>query len=436
MPPIVEAYRSVEDLIQLRQWFYEPKTPEQRHRAVLRVNALASRATKLPHGVTMTSLLTSLQLKDKDLDSLESESTMQLAYTAALIRFVNGLLDPFQKSVHAAPLYRLAHQINLPGFFVELRHWGTHEQMALLNLLRDSCLQALNWLKLHYWDLLDLPDVPATNENEDEEEGITKFVKTNLVSYKRIRKSNLSMIYKFGDGSETGVKYWKAIKNLKLVSPLLLIRTMISSDFLIYNSPEKLSQGKGVKFNPLLIKLYRPLLDELGIEFKYQLLNLIFDMAEGSVSAIEWNQLLEWTAYLTSDITEYPDQDIKGIILDDVVGEAKGQDIKRIFIEQLVLPEVRSDPKYLKWLNSLKGFFKGSKLKLLVVNEITNENSKTLAQFSLPPSLDDIITSASEIDDLEKVEDVGAQPRKKQKLRPMFLFEPIPDWKPTPMGII
>lgn len=429
--PTVEAYRSVEDLIQLRQWFYEPETPEQRHRAVLRVNALCSRATKLPHGVTITSLLMSLQLKDKGLDTLESESAMQLGYTAALIRFVNGLLDPFQKSVHAAPLYRLAHQIKLPGFFVELRHWGTHEHMALLELLRDACTQALDWLKVHYWDVLDSPGVQRMENTtiEDQIDEAVKLTKTSLASYKRIRKSNLSMIYKYGDGSETGTKYWKAVKNLKLVDTQLLVRIMVFDDFLIYNSEQKTLQGKGTKFNPLLIKLYRPLLDELGITFKFDLLMAILE-AQDSVRPIEWNQLLEWTAFLASDITEYPDQEVWNMIQNDV-GESKAQDAKKVFLQEMVLSELKSDAKYVKWLNSLKSWLKGSKLKLLVVAEIANENTKTVSQFALPPSIDDIIAAPT----VETTTGEGnTRARKRQKTKHQFLLEPIPDWIPIPMG--
>jgi hypothetical protein len=56
-------------------------------------------------------------------------------------RLVNGLADNLQKSVYAQSIVRLVKQINLPRYFVDLRHAGTHETLPSLAVLRKACDQ-------------------------------------------------------------------------------------------------------------------------------------------------------------------------------------------------------------------------------------------------------------------------------------------------------
>lgn len=56
-----------------------------------------------------------------------------------LCSFVNGLVDPLQKSYYASSISNLAGQLGLPGFFVDLRHAATHEDLPTLAALRNGC---------------------------------------------------------------------------------------------------------------------------------------------------------------------------------------------------------------------------------------------------------------------------------------------------------
>ena len=64
--------------------------------------------------------------------------TVRQSYAAAIIRFVNGLVDPLQLSTYARPIASIAAQIGLPQRLVELRHAATHEELPSLDVLRDS----------------------------------------------------------------------------------------------------------------------------------------------------------------------------------------------------------------------------------------------------------------------------------------------------------
>ncbi|KAJ3161343.1 rRNA-processing protein las1 [Geranomyces michiganensis] len=53
--------------------------------------------------------------------------------------------------MYAASVANLAEQLGLPGWFVDLRHAGTHDQLPTLPILRSGCTQALQWLHTNYW---------------------------------------------------------------------------------------------------------------------------------------------------------------------------------------------------------------------------------------------------------------------------------------------
>jgi ribosomal biogenesis protein LAS1 len=79
-----------------------------------------------------------------------STSTLCQVYALALIRFVNGLVDPLQQGVFAKPIYSLAAQIGLPAWIVELRHQSTHEDLPSLEVLRDATHQVSLYLRLPF----------------------------------------------------------------------------------------------------------------------------------------------------------------------------------------------------------------------------------------------------------------------------------------------
>ncbi|KAI8589499.1 Las1-like-domain-containing protein [Geranomyces variabilis] len=125
-----------------------------RSRGVRRVKAWTSRG-KVPHAVDSTASLVEVWLRDgcggvygpSNVSQLE----LRLLYTMTFIRFVNGVVDANQRGMYASSVANLAEQLGLPGWFVDLRHAGTHDQLPTLPLLRSGCTQALQWLHANYW---------------------------------------------------------------------------------------------------------------------------------------------------------------------------------------------------------------------------------------------------------------------------------------------
>ena len=94
--------------------------------------------TPLPHALeSLLSILVAIHQENASPDATSSLSLRQ-SYATAIIRFVNGLVDPLQLGTYARSISSIAGQIGLPAWLVELRHAATHEDLPSLELLRDG----------------------------------------------------------------------------------------------------------------------------------------------------------------------------------------------------------------------------------------------------------------------------------------------------------
>lgn len=80
-------------------------------------------------------------LSQRQDSSSTSPLVLRQSYALAIVRLVNGLVDPLQQGVYARPISSIAAQIGLPSWLVELRHAATHEDLPSLNLLREAASQ-------------------------------------------------------------------------------------------------------------------------------------------------------------------------------------------------------------------------------------------------------------------------------------------------------
>ncbi|KAL8279387.1 hypothetical protein RQP46_008199 [Phenoliferia psychrophenolica] len=122
--------------------------------AIARIKVWLARGPNCPHAVESTASLLEIVLRDTEAvgtSQRPSQQELRLAYSMALIRFVNSLVDPLQTTYFARSMASLAAQLGLPLWFVELRHAATHEDLPGLSVLRDASRQALDWLYSHYW---------------------------------------------------------------------------------------------------------------------------------------------------------------------------------------------------------------------------------------------------------------------------------------------
>jgi hypothetical protein len=95
--------------------------------------------TPLPHALeSLLSILVAIRQDSASDFGLSSSLSLRQSYATALIRLVNGLVDPLQSGTYARSILSIAAQIGLPAWLVELRHAATHEDLPSLELLRDG----------------------------------------------------------------------------------------------------------------------------------------------------------------------------------------------------------------------------------------------------------------------------------------------------------
>lgn len=87
------------------------------------------------------ALLVVLQ-QDSSTENLTSHYlSLRQSYAAAIIRLVNGLVDPLQLGAYARSIASIAMQLGIPSWLVELRHAATHEDLPSLEILREAARQ-------------------------------------------------------------------------------------------------------------------------------------------------------------------------------------------------------------------------------------------------------------------------------------------------------
>ena len=115
------------------------------------------RRGRVPHAVDCTASLLETRSLDPGVPGSNpstpnvSENMLRLAYAAAIVRMVNGAVDPSQKGKYAAPVMTLAKRLGIPIVLVDVRMAASHNEMPQLTLLRHASERALQWLFERYW---------------------------------------------------------------------------------------------------------------------------------------------------------------------------------------------------------------------------------------------------------------------------------------------
>lgn len=162
MPRIV-VFRNAEEIHDLKNLLFGTFLAQKR--GIAKCKAYEVRGP-LPPSVHATCLL--LAAAHGDVPTCDLYAIRQ-AYSMALIRFVNEILDAAQVGRSVVPLHTLAADIGLPSAFVELRHAATHEDLPSIYALRELSQRALAWLYSEYWERQEVPhskDLAPVSEDE------------------------------------------------------------------------------------------------------------------------------------------------------------------------------------------------------------------------------------------------------------------------------
>ncbi len=116
----------------------------------LEIVALWRLRGRLPHACESSAQLVEIIIKD---NNSRSENELKMLYSIAILRGVNGLVDPSQQSLYNDSVYSIATKIGLPTWLVELRHDATHQLLPSINILREGSKQLLQWYYDNYWQV-------------------------------------------------------------------------------------------------------------------------------------------------------------------------------------------------------------------------------------------------------------------------------------------
>ncbi|KAK0465236.1 Las1-like-domain-containing protein [Desarmillaria tabescens] len=144
-------WTSIAELDQVCAWIYEDENDLDSK--ILALNKLTAWKviTALPHAIESTLAFLVVFLDDSGPKKATFSLSLRQNYAAAVIRLVNGLVDPLQLGAYARSIASISHQLGLPLWLVELRHASTHEDLPSLELLREGARQSMTWLLHNYW---------------------------------------------------------------------------------------------------------------------------------------------------------------------------------------------------------------------------------------------------------------------------------------------
>ncbi|XP_033483907.1 ribosomal biogenesis protein LAS1L [Epinephelus lanceolatus] len=252
----VVAWANKAEWDQVLEYLYSKDSSLQRY-ALQRVSAWKGRyANSTPVAVDCTADLVRCQVLDRS-GQLDGDDLV-LLYGAALVRFVNLITERQQGRV-ARPLRRLAGNLNIPEWVVDLRHDFTHRKLPTIKWCRKGCKVVLEWLQQEYWSrqLGGGPneDWESESDGEDEETDLKRqgdeliARQKEMEAYKNARELLISFEkeqYQAFDGlpGDKEKNLWPApfadmswllgeIKQFALQSGNLLIDVLLEDGFLV-----------------------------------------------------------------------------------------------------------------------------------------------------------------------------------------------------------
>ena len=128
-----------------------------------------SRQEGLPHAIESTAALSQVYWRDSQRRARRfrgvSVMELRLAYSAAIVRCINGFADILQQQrAMAASVSSLCGQLGIPSWVVDTRHEGSHNSLPNLEVLRLSASTLLEYMKSEFW----IPRCAGWNNGDNE----------------------------------------------------------------------------------------------------------------------------------------------------------------------------------------------------------------------------------------------------------------------------
>ncbi|KAG9478517.1 ribosomal biogenesis protein LAS1L [Eleutherodactylus coqui] len=288
----VVAWISKAEWEQVLEYLYSRDCKLQRE-ALHQISAWKSRyGNSMPLAVECTADL--VRCKILDVSGGMGEQELELLYGLALVRFVNIITEPKQKSI-AIPLRRLANELKIPEWVVNLRHSATHGKLPKLSLCRKGWDFVMDWLRREYWsrqlgnasnpqwesgdssDSEETEDVlPTLSLKEQKQQILTAKLRETLRSY----TSEQFKIFEELESDSTSRRSWPVTAHLGWIIAQVkelvkhngnqtAVDVLLEDGFLLPTSKQlltlktELDQDEDLRLPRTLLRFWQPLLNAL-----------------------------------------------------------------------------------------------------------------------------------------------------------------------------
>lgn len=154
--------------------------------AIERINVWKSRSI-LPVAIDSTCALIRVVIGHVEGEDDKTDGVRN-AYSLAIIRFVNHITERAQVKQYMQPVHRLAGELGVPEWIVNLRHDATHGNLPSMDLLKTAADWCIKWLKEEYWDK-QMDGISCQNSSEDQDNKLVDEVEDLLIRFKELKKS-------------------------------------------------------------------------------------------------------------------------------------------------------------------------------------------------------------------------------------------------------
>ncbi|WWC86186.1 uncharacterized protein L201_001059 [Kwoniella dendrophila CBS 6074] len=159
-------WSSRSELEELYEMLFSPNADTSSRRRGLSRMSIYISSPSCPTFIHLLHSLVSVELlpyPDKR-SSIEEIQRSRMMIGMAIVRFINGLVDPLQNGPYAKPISHLAASLSIPPSLISLRHRATHEDLPPLKLLHQSLLSCISYL--HYYSFLPLLANTSSSSSE------------------------------------------------------------------------------------------------------------------------------------------------------------------------------------------------------------------------------------------------------------------------------
>ncbi|WWC58577.1 uncharacterized protein I303_101120 [Kwoniella dejecticola CBS 10117] len=260
-------WSSRSELEELYEMLFAPNADDtSRRRGLARMSIYIS-SPSCPTFIHLLHSLVSVELLPYPPKSIEENQRSRMMIGMAIVRFINGLVDPLQNGPYARPISHLAATLSISPSLISLRHRATHEDLPPLALLHQSLLSCISYL--HYYSFLPLLSSSSASAGMNIPAGMVekmhadkKKIEGLLKRWKKVMKTRLRE-REVREEDQSAVELRKIKKLLQAFEGSLIIDCLLAKGGIVPLAIEKRANKSSHSPTTPSLKIWLPLLEHL-----------------------------------------------------------------------------------------------------------------------------------------------------------------------------